>query len=59
MFQELLKSRMSQGKPYWRNGSINEIDVIADWDAIIKPIEIKFEKTLPNKSFSVHKKWMN
>ena len=60
---ELVKSRMNQGKRpdlfYWRDSNGNEIDVIAEWEAKIKPIEIKSVKTLTVDSFSGLKKWMN
>ena len=57
---ELVKSRMNQGKRpdlfYWRDSNGNEIDVIAEWEAKIKPIEIKSVKTLTVDSFSGLKK---
>jgi len=59
---ELIKSRMNQGKRpdlfYWRDSNGNEIDVIAVWEAKIKPNEIKSGKTLTLESFSGLKKWM-
>ncbi len=60
---ELMKSRLNNGdRPdlfFWRDSNGNEVDVIAEKNGKLMPIEIKSGKTLTKESFSSLKKWLS
>lgn len=59
---ELMKSRLNKGENtdlyFWRDSNGNEVDVIAEKEGKLVPIEIKSGKTLSKDSFSGLKKWL-
>lgn len=60
---ELMKSRLNKGENpglfFWRDSNGNEVDVIAEKDGKLMPIEIKSGKTLTGESFAGLKKWLS
>ena len=60
---ELIKSRYNQAEPaslfFWRDSNGNEVDVIAEQDGKLMPLEIKSGKTLNQESTAGLKKWLS
>jgi predicted AAA+ superfamily ATPase len=62
IISELIKSRLNQGERpdlyFWRDSNGNEVDVIAEQNGKLRPIEIKSGKTLSPESTKGLKKWL-
>ena len=62
IISELIKSRLNRGEQpdlyFWRDSNGNEVDVIAEQDGKLRPIEIKSGKTLSPESTRGLKKWL-
>ncbi len=59
---ELVKSRLNRGERpglfFWRDSNGNEVDVVAEKEGKLMPIEIKSGKTLTRESFKGLQKWL-
>ncbi len=62
IISELIKSRLNNGERpdlfFWRDSNGHEIDVVAEKNGKLMPIEIKSGKTLTSESFKGLKKWL-
>ena len=62
IISELIKLRLNQGERpdlyFWRDSNGNEVDVIAEQNGKLRPIEIKSGKTLSSESTRGLKKWL-
>jgi predicted AAA+ superfamily ATPase len=60
---ELMKSRYNQAEQadlfFWRDSNGNEVDVIAEREGKLMPLEIKSGKTLNKESTAGLKKWLS
>jgi len=58
---ELAKSRLHRGErqnlSFWRDGSGNEVDVVAEQGSALIPVEIKSGRTVTSEAFAPLEKW--
>jgi predicted AAA+ superfamily ATPase len=63
IISELVKTRLNSGERatfhFWRDSNGNEVDVIADVDTKLMPIEIKSGQTLNRDFFTGLERWMD
>ena len=63
IISELMKSRLNQGERpdlfFWRDSNGNEVDVIAEHQGKLMPLEVKSGKTLTKESTTGLQKWLS